>query len=117
MGVLLTVILAQIIVITIIVIILKTTLDRRLMEMAIRQLALLKNEKEIDRVNIVSHLLLAKKYRDQMTQIIKKQFGDAAMVDFLVDVKIWGGLVIKSGEKIIDCSLKNRLQQAFGGKS
>ena len=120
MGIVLICLLVQVIVITIIVVILKIALDKKLIELAMRQLEFLKADNApgaATRISIISCPALATPYKDQMTQIIKKQCGASTIVDFLVDKKIMGGVVIKRGEQVIDCSVKNRLQQAFGGKA
>ncbi len=119
MGILLIVVLAQIVVIVIIVIILKTLLDRKLIELAIRHLAFGKIEKEsavIKHLRVVSFPSLNQTHQEQIAQAIKKQFGSADNVNFSVDSRIMGGIIIKVNEKIIDCSLRNRLQEAFGRK-
>ena len=114
---LIIVFLAQAVIISIIVVVLKKKLDKNLIELAVRQLGSLKMEKgTTSPAVIITHRKLADKYKNQITQLVNEQAGSSERIDFQIDKGILGGIVLKIGTRQLDYSLKDRLQEAFGKK-
>ena len=106
--------LAQLVVCAIVVFILKKILDNILIDSAIRQLELCNQGKKssIDALTVISYQNLNTKNQERITRAALKQFGETAKPAFTIDRSLLGGMVIKVGSRIIDCSLKDRLRQA-----
>lgn len=108
------VLLGQIVVASIVVLVLKKTLDNILIDSAIRQLELLSQEKKtgVQAVTVVTHKDLKVAYQERLKRATLKQLGAAAALSFQIDKSLLGGMVIKVGAHTIDCSLRDRLRQA-----
>ena len=107
-------ILAQLVVAAGIVFVLKKVLDNMLAELALRQFELVGREKKsLDApLVVITHKGLNAKQEQRIVQVALKQFGAAAKPSFQVDRSLLGGMVIKVGSYLIDCSLKDRLRRA-----
>jgi len=60
---------------------------------------------------VVSAKPLTKKQRDQISGSLKKAIGSDVAMNIKVDESLLGGLVVKIGSRMIDSSLKTKLQQ------
>jgi len=107
------ILLGQIVVAAIVVVVLKKTLDNILIDSAIRQFELLSEEKKagVASVTVITHKDLKFAYQERLKRATLKQLGAAAL-SFQVDKSLLGGMVIKAAAHTIDCSLRDRLQQA-----
>ncbi len=113
MRILVQVLIPQLIVIAIIVLVLKKTLDKMLIDMAIKKLALLEYEKKsADPIQFIvtSHKELRPARQENIQKILTKNF-PGAQVLFHQDKKILGGIMIKYDQSSMDCSLRTRLKE------
>lgn len=121
-GFLLNFVLPQVVAITIIVIVLKKVLDRNLINLAIEQL-------EAGRLNpseaqsksaepakflftVITHKKIKDVDRERILKAVTKNISGSIVPNFQVDKNIRGGMIIKAGENISDCSLSDRLRRA-----
>lgn len=63
-------------------------------------------------LEIVSATELSDAEKDALKQKITSKYGDLAKVEWKVDSELIGGLVIKSGDKLLDSSVKGALEKA-----
>jgi F0F1-type ATP synthase delta subunit len=106
----------QLIVIFILVVILKKTLNHLLIDSAIRELEFGEAEKTLPPgtgVAVISHKALKLKYKERIVKATQKRFGQSTQVAFKVDKHLWGGAIIAFGKRSIDCSLRDRMNRAF----
>ena len=59
---------------------------------------------------VASAVPLSKAQLDTLTDTLKKAFGGEVAVDVAVDPSLLGGLVVKVGSRMVDSSLKTKLQ-------
>ncbi|MCB9772019.1 MAG: F0F1 ATP synthase subunit delta [Candidatus Omnitrophica bacterium] len=121
-GFLLNFVLPQVVAITIIVIVLKKILDRNLINLAIEQLEagrLNPTEAQIKNLGaakfpfiVTTHKKIKDIDRERILKAITKNISGGVTPDFQIDNKIRGGMIIKAGENISDCSLSDRLRRA-----
>ena len=107
---------AQVVVISIIVFVLKKTLDQNLMDGAIRHIeywALEEKTKKVSRLVVQTHKPLDDKYHQRIVKAANKNFGSSVVPDFRIDTKMMGGMIIWVDDKEIEYSLRDRLKQAF----
>lgn len=64
---------------------------------------------KITHVTVTSAVLLHQKFAEQIQNVLRKMFNEI-VISFVVDETIIAGLIIQAGDKIIDCSINNRLQ-------
>ena len=105
----------QLVVAVWVVLFLKKKLDGILIESAIKQLEYLGAEKKsgIKSVAAVTHKNLDLKNQEQLKRTVAKQLGATTVLSFQIDKSLMGGVVLKLGNQVIDCSLRDRLQQAW----
>ena len=60
---------------------------------------------------IISAVTLKPVEKKNVTQFIKKTFGLSPNIKYQVDKSIIGGLIIRVGNKVLDVSLKHRLEK------
>ncbi|MGE5548268.1 MAG: F0F1 ATP synthase subunit delta [Solirubrobacterales bacterium] len=60
--------------------------------------------------HVASAVPLTQAQLDSLTDTLKKAFGGAVAVDVAVDPALLGGLVVKVGSRMVDSSLKTKLQ-------
>ena len=108
--------LGQIAVAALVVFLLKGKLDDILIESAVRQLEILSSEKKssVKVITAVTSKNLSSANQERLKKAIVKQFGEAAMLSLQIDQSLLGGIIIKLGSDLIDCSLRTRLRQARG---
>ena len=109
------ILIGQAVAIFFVVFVLKVVLNNMLIDLAVRHIEVWKfsEAKGIDRILILSHKPLKKTYVDRIKCSTQKTFSPNVFVDFQIQKSIWGGAVIRVGDQEIDCSLKDRFQQAI----
>ena len=103
-------------VIAVIIFVLKRILDKKLVESAINEFRVWQREGREqlgNQVLIVSPKGLKLKYKLRILKIALDYFGDDAHPSFKINKDLLGGIIIKIGDNIIECSLKDRLAQVF----
>lgn len=60
---------------------------------------------------VVSVKPLSKKQLDTISEILKKAIGSDVTIDAKVDDSLLGGLIVKIGSRMVDSSLRTKLQQ------
>lgn len=107
-------VLAQLVVIAIIVFILKQVLDNMLIDLSVSLFEVWRPEQKFSEpVYIISHRRLKDKYRSRLDKAAGRHSIETTRLQYQIDKKILGGIIIKAGHKLIDCSLKDRLRQAL----
>ncbi|MDZ4785264.1 MAG: F0F1 ATP synthase subunit delta [bacterium] len=81
-------------------------------EIALQFEALVNELKKSLSLEITSAFLLSADEKAEYEDKIKKDFGSLAKVEWKVDASIIGGMVIKSGDRLIDSSIKGSLERA-----
>lgn len=72
---------------------------------------LLENEKDIKPIEVISaHELLAKQKKD-LQAVLKKSIKGELNLTYRLDPSLLGGIMVRMGSRIIDASLKARVQQ------
>lgn len=109
---------AQFIVASIIVLLLKLRLDDMLLDLAARQfefwLKTSGRESKNRELVVVSYKTLKPVYCERLCKSWREGWGDNLQPIFKLEPKLLGGIIIQAGDHKIDCSLQDRLQQAFG---
>ena len=115
--------LSQVVAIGIAVFFLKKQLDRNLLDSAVRQIEAgvfildgpeNNNPKPPPPIFIViTHAKLSATNRERVLKAITKTTPGGVVPDFQVDKNLLGGAVVKTATKVVDCSLKDKLRQAF----
>ncbi len=107
---------AQIIVIAIIVVILKKILDRMLIDLAISLFEYnASGQSPSGPITITTHKRLKSKYQAAIVKAAQKHSWPLDQIQYKIDKKIYGGMIIRTDKRIFDCSLKDRLRQALPG--
>lgn len=114
MGILFQVLAAQLFMIAVIVFVLKKTLDKKLIDAAVVRLEGLDHLPDVRQIRVRSHRTVKPVYRERIARAVLKNFNAGAEAGFEVDRSLMGGMIITVGEESIDCSLRDRLRQAFG---
>jgi len=60
---------------------------------------------------VISVKPLSKKQLDSISEILKKAIGSDVAIDATVDEGLLGGLIVKVGSRMVDSSLRTKLQQ------
>ena len=60
---------------------------------------------------VVSVKPLSKKQLDTISELLKKAIGSDVAIDAKVDKSLLGGLIVKIGSRMVDSSLRTKLQQ------
>ena len=117
MSLLFLVLSSQVLVIGFIAIILKGVLNNMLLDLAVRHIDVwkLSETENVDRIVVYTHKVLKQSRMDEFNKVSQRVFSSAIALDFRVQKFILGGAIVHVGKKIIDCSLKDRLKQAFRG--
>ncbi len=63
------------------------------------------------KVHVTSAIELDSGQRDQLAASLQKRFGAEIDMDTDVDAELLGGLVVRAGDRVIDASLRGRLEQ------
>ena len=106
----------QAIFITIITIILKIILDRKLIELAIKKVELWEFDNSVrqsEKFVVITHKKISQKYKSRIEKVVREKFDSTTKLSFEVHRRILGGMIIKIGTLFLDVSLKDRLKQAF----
>lgn len=109
---------SQVIAISVIVVILKRILDGNLADLAIGQLesGRVNFKKSFDSPNVkfvvITHKKIDEIYRDRILKALAKNMAGKVEVDFQIDAKILGGMIIRFGDNTVDYSLIDRLRRA-----
>jgi len=108
------VLVVQAVLIAIIIFVLKRTLDKKLIEAAVIRLEGLDHLPDAGRVKVRSHRKVKSLYKERIEKAILKNFRAGTAAVFEIDRSLMGGVIIDAGGESIDCSLRDRLRQAFG---
>jgi len=73
--------------------------------------ALLAEERGEETAEVVSAKPLSDMQRDALAQNLKSSFGKDVKIDASVDPSLLGGLIVKIGSKMVDASLKSKLER------
>ena len=116
--ILLKVFVLQIIVASIIIFVLKRTLDNMLIDLAMRHFDLWLQRHQAHgkhgcEIILISHKPLKTIYKEKILKIIARHSSERLEPVFQLDKSILGGLIIKGDAEILDFSLKVRLKEAF----
>lgn len=111
---LLMIVLGQLVVAGLVVFFLKKKLDHILIELGVRHLELLDSQKRasVKVLAVITHKNLNLTDQDNIKRRLTKAFGSGLQLSFQIDPGLMGGVLIKLGDEVIDCSLRERLQQA-----
>ncbi len=105
---------AQIVLIAVIILVLKKTLNQQLVESAVRQLETL-NPAEIDKdiieITAVAYSPLNDHFQERISNAATSKIHHAINLKVMIDKKIKGGLILKFKDQIIDHSLVSRLKE------
>jgi len=63
------------------------------------------------KVNVVSAVALDQAQRDRLAERLRAKFGTDIEMETDVDKDLIGGLVVRAGDKVIDASVRGRLEQ------
>jgi len=73
--------------------------------------ALLAEERGEETAEVISAKPLSDMQRDALAQNLKSSFGKDVKIDARVDPSLLGGLIVKVGSKMVDASLKSKLER------
>jgi len=95
---------------------LQRALNRMLVDSAIRQFDFWRAENNTtgQRLQFISHQKIAPEFMPRIQRGAVKFLAAGAAPEFILDRKLLGGMIVKAGDKIFDCSLRDRLNQVFG---
>jgi len=115
MTILLIILVGQGIAIIIVMFVLKSVLNHTLIDLAVRHVEVWKfaEAKGIDHILVVTHAPLKKEYAERIRRALARNFSSQVAAEFKVQRTLLGGAVVHVGEQVLDCSLKDRLAQAF----
>ncbi len=119
MSILAWALLCQLVVFVLGFIVLWGILNNMLADMAVRYIELWRTNEEDEEppvrlIHVISHRPLKPAYHERIRKALRKNFPSDLKIDFTQDAKILGGVVIRMDEKVMDCSLRDRIQRAFG---
>ena len=107
-------IIAQLVIAVIVVWALKGNLDNLLIDMAMKQFDLRIRDKSspIIAVTVTSHKKLNAEIQAKIIKETSRNLGETVKPVFQIDKNLMGGMIIKTGSNVIDCSLRDRLHRA-----
>jgi ATP synthase F1 delta subunit len=108
-------IVVQLVVAAIVVWALRSNLDNLLIEMAMKQFELRIRDKStpISAVAVISHKALNAESQTKISKETLKNWGETVKPVFQIEKNLMGGVIIKVGNNVIDCSLRDRLHRAW----
>ncbi len=118
MNIFLIFVVSQVVAISIIVMVLKRILDGNLINLAIGLLesGSLNAKKSFDasggKLVVTTHKKIEETHRQRILKALIKNAAGKVEVDFQVDAKILGGMIIRFGDDTADYSLIDRLRRA-----
>lgn len=62
-------------------------------------------------VSVVSAMPLSSSLQSQVKTLLEKRFGSEVSLVFSEDKRLMGGMLISSGDWVMDCSVKNQLEK------
>ena len=68
--------------------------------------------KEVARLEITSAFPMSDGEKEQILNTVRQQAGSLAAIEWAVNPELLGGLVLKSGDKLLDASLQGSLDKA-----
>lgn len=68
-------------------------------------------QQNILKVDLVSGYEVSPEQQQELQTVLKQRFGKQIQMNIKIDASIIGGWVIRAGDKVIDASVKGRLQQ------
>jgi F0F1-type ATP synthase delta subunit len=109
------ILISQVVAVVCVAFILKIVLNNMLIDLAARHIEVWKcsEAKGIGRILIVIHRPLKKVYADRIKKAVERNFPVNTSLDFQIQRSIWGGAIVRVGDQMIDCSLKDRVLQAL----
>lgn len=122
MSILVWVLLGQLAVGGLILIVLAHMLNTMLTDMAVRYIELWhpndgEDEPAVRSVHVISHRALKTVYQDRIKKALGGNFSSDVQISFSQDPKIIGGVIVRVDERVMDCSLRDRIQKAFGSSN
>ncbi len=69
------------------------------------------HSEQIIEVNVSSVIPLDDTYKQTLTQVLTKKFGRRVALNCDIDASLIGGLLIRTGDKVIDNSVRGRLER------
>ena len=118
LGILLVVLVLQLLLALIVVVVLRRSLGKELMGLALEQFETLRLQgdwAQLKEIGVVSCAPLEDAVATRIKSIAAKRFNGAAL-KFSTDSALKGGMKIMIGATVIDCSSKSRLDSLWGGK-
>lgn len=114
MNIFLIFFLTQVVVISIILFVLKKTLNRNLIDLAISQVehGQVKYDGPEPLIMVTTHKPVSTTARERLLKAIAKHLPGVKTPEFRVDGKILGGMIIQVGSHTVDFSLIDRLRKA-----
>ena len=118
MSFLSAVLIVQIITVGIAAFVLKGVLNNMLIGQAVRHLEgwNFSDASSVEHVVMITHKPLSGVFKDRVQRAVKKVFPSMRDMDFRVWKLVWGGAVLRVEDQVIDCSLRDRLNQAVKGE-
>ncbi len=122
MSILVWVLFGQLAVGGLILIVLAHTLNAMLSDMAVRYIELWhpnedEDEPAVRSVHVISHRALKAVYQERIRKAVSRNFPSDIQMSFSQDPKILGGVIVRMDERVMDCSLRDRIRRAFGASS
>ncbi|HRZ39641.1 MAG TPA: F0F1 ATP synthase subunit delta [Candidatus Omnitrophota bacterium] len=119
MSLVMWVLLGQLAVGLVVLVALAFALNNMLADMAVRYIELWRPDEDEDQpavrsIRVTSHRPLSADYHERIRKALSKNFSSELKISFSQDPKILGGVIVQMDEKVMDCSLRDRIQRAFG---
>lgn len=115
-GIIFFVFALQLVMALIVIAVLMHLLGRELTEAALEELEGLKSPQDaggIKSVAVVSHAQLSNENVSRIKSVVGRKFKGAS-VEFSTDNTLQGGVMVRAGATVIDCSVKKRLEKLWG---
>jgi len=122
MSILVWVLFGQLAVGGLILLVLAHMLNTMLSDMAVRYIELWhpnedEDEPAVRSVHVISHRALKSVYHERIKRAVSRNFPADIQMNFSQDPKILGGVIIRMDARVMDCSLRDRIQKAFGSSN
>jgi len=115
MSILVWVLFGQLAVGGLILLVLAHMLNTMLSDMAVRYIELWhpnedEDEPAVRSVHVISHRALKSVYHERIKRAVSRNFPADIQMNFSQDPKILGGVIIRMDARVMDCSLRDRIQ-------
>jgi len=115
MSVLMAIIMVQAIAGFVVAWVLKAVLNQTLIDLGIRYLEVYQpseSQKKVEKIRIVSHQPLKQAVVDRLRRVVSKNFSSSVVLEWNVEKKMWGGLMVYINDQPANFSLKDRVKRA-----